>query len=144
MAGSLLAARLAGLAQEGFVHNYAHLAEIYESTGDFDRAEALLQDGPRLRPGSASTLYALGSLLLRVGETSSAIAHLEQAVRADPKYHDAWYVLGTAYEKANEAEQAKRCYWKQLDRTPGHQAASLRLRRLLALPRLDKAANELP
>jgi predicted TPR repeat methyltransferase len=75
-----------------------------------------------------------------VGDPEAAVSFLERAVQSDPAYHDVWYVLGTAHEKANHLERAKQCYWRQLDRTPGHQPASLRLRRLLAAP----AANDPP
>ena len=108
---------------------------ITRRLGDLGRAEALLQDGLRVRPGSPSTLYALGSRRLHAGDTASAIAYLGQAVQLDPTFQDSWYVLGVAYERAGDVENAKRCYWRQLHCTPGHQAASLHLRRLLAMPR---------
>jgi cytochrome c-type biogenesis protein CcmH/NrfG len=129
---ALLGERVAGLAPEKYVHNYAHLAEIYQDEGNFKAAEALLMEALRRQPGTASALSALGTLRLRIGDTAGSVAVLEDATRADPRYPNVWYLLGTAYEKANDLERAKQSYWRQLDLTPDHREAMRRLRYLLA------------
>ena len=131
---SFLGAPIVGLTADQYMHNYAHLAELYQDEGDIRSAEALLQEALRRQPGAASTLTALGSLHLRTGDTAGALMYLQQAVRADERYPNAWFMLGLANEKLQNLEEARRCFWRQLDIMPGHRQAMTHLRKLMAHP----------
>lgn len=50
--------------------------------------------------------FSLGNACLKDGDTGSAVAHLEQAVRHDPGYSAAWKQLGRALLAAGRSAEA--------------------------------------
>lgn len=116
-----------GYSHEIFMNNYAQLAELYESKGDYESAETLLQESLRLRPQVAATLCALGSLRIKSGDLTNAIDYLHQCIDVDPEFPNAWNILGAAYDRAGKYPEARKCFEMQLKIIPGHQQATRNL-----------------
>jgi predicted Zn-dependent protease len=55
--------------------------------------------------------YSLGNEYLKTNDPHSAVVHLEQALKHDPKYSAAWKLLGQALAKAGRLEDALQA-WK--------------------------------
>ena len=121
-----------GFGPQDYVMNYAHLADLYETRGDFNTAEALLREGLRRQPEAASILCGLGSLYLKTDDPKRALAYFAQCLKADAYYLDGWFLLGQAHEALGNLEQAKSCYRQQLNIQPGHQFAAMCLQNLLS------------
>ena len=56
--------------------------------------------------------YTRGKEALEAGKTDEAIKALEEAVKLDPRFADAWQWLAQAYEKAGDNAQAMEAYAK--------------------------------
>jgi len=54
--------------------------------------------------------FGLGELLVEEGRYSDAIAHLQRALRTNPRYSAAFLALGRAFEGADDGESAVRTY----------------------------------
>lgn len=72
------------------------LGAVYAAGGDLRRAVSHLERAAELEP-LPQALYLLGNCLYEMGRLGSAIARLQDAVKADPGFEEAWYVLGLAY-----------------------------------------------
>ncbi len=54
--------------------------------------------------------FSLGSEYLKIGDSPTAVKHLEQAVALDPKFSAAWKLLGRALTECGRMEQALAAY----------------------------------
>jgi folate-binding protein YgfZ len=77
-------------------------AEMFRQVLDLDAEDAL---------GN----FGLGELLVEEGRYDEAVAHLERALAADPRYSAALLALGRAYEGAKDLESARRTYRNGID-----------------------------
>ncbi len=72
------------------------LGAVHASTGNLARAVTYLERAVEFDP-LPQALYLLGNCLYEMGRLQPAIRHLQEAVRSDPGFEEAWYVLGLAY-----------------------------------------------
>jgi tetratricopeptide (TPR) repeat protein len=72
------------------------LGAVYAAAGNLARAATFLERAVELDPLHQAH-YLLGNCLYEMGRLQPAIRHLQEAVRADPGFEEAWYVLGLAY-----------------------------------------------
>jgi len=72
------------------------LGAVYATGGDLVRATTYLERAVDFEPVPQAQ-YLLGSSLYEMGKLTPAIRHLRDAVRTDPGFEEAWYVLGLAY-----------------------------------------------
>jgi tetratricopeptide (TPR) repeat protein len=59
-----------------------------------------------------------------------AVAELEKLLKKDPKLAEAYYLIGTVWEKANKKDDAKKNYEKALSVDPNHHWAQKKLKGL--------------
>lgn len=74
--------------------------------GDLSVARAAFTRLASEEPRRADYQYYLGRIALETGETSEAIARLEEAVRLDAELPDAHLFLAAAYDRENRAPEA--------------------------------------
>lgn len=74
--------------------------------GDFEAAEHRYTALLNLDPRNAALLYILGDLMIRRGKNGLADALLRQAVGQDPKFIEAWALLGVANKNEQRDQQA--------------------------------------
>ena len=72
------------------------LGAVLASTGNLTRAAAYLERAVELDP-LPQALYLLGNCCYEMGRLAPAIRRLQEAVRSDPGFEEAHYVLGLAY-----------------------------------------------
>ncbi len=84
------------------------LGEALLQEGNLPGARAAFQRVIDLEPGAAEGYTGLGNVLLREQQYAAAIEALEQAVKRDPSYRVAHYLLGMAYRGAGRTKDAAR------------------------------------
>lgn len=96
-------------------------------------AEALpyLEKALALKPSHAAALYHFGKLKWQLSKEQTAVEYLERALRAEPKFRQAHYLLATIYRDLGQPEKAEP-HWAAVRRL-GEQAIE-RDRELLQLP----------
>ena len=98
-------------------------AEKLFNEGKNSEAKALLESILEKNQDSPKAHYLLGKVLSNDGELFPAISHLEEAVRVDEKYYDAYYMLGRNYSRVNLLEDSLRNYLIYYKARPQQQVA---------------------
>ncbi len=80
--------------------------------GDLDKAQKQATESLALYPNSAQARMVLGKVWIERGRYSSAIYELERALEDAPRNHKVAYILGVAYEKSGNFQEALTCYQK--------------------------------
>ena len=84
-------------AQPENVDNITNLIDVYERTGQGDKAEGLTLEAVKRDPKNKLFHYAYGVFLLKKEKFADAIVEFNEAMKIDPSYGDAKYNLGVAY-----------------------------------------------
>ncbi|KAB2964985.1 MAG: tetratricopeptide repeat protein [Thermoanaerobaculia bacterium] len=72
------------------------LGAVYAAKGDLERAVEHLEDACQIDP-VPQALYMLGNCFYEMGRSADAVDCLQEAVRLDPAFEEAHYLLGLAY-----------------------------------------------
>ena len=80
---------------EAFLPHFT-LGGVHAEGGELDRAVEELERAVAIEP-VPQALYLLGSALLELGRTGLAARRLQEAVRRDPAFEDAYHLLGLAF-----------------------------------------------
>jgi len=108
----------------GFVLN--HLAYVFGSRGDFERALSLLQRYAAVSPGDANPFDSLGEMYFLMGRLDEAVEKFKEALAVKPDFGAEWRI---AYIYALKEDYGLALEW--IDRylenapTPGLQTAGL-------------------
>ncbi len=85
-------------------------AETLLDSGKTDEAIEALQKILENNPDSPQGHFLYGKALSVKGDLFASIKHLEEALRVDDKFYDAYYLLGRNYAKVNLLEDAIKNY----------------------------------
>jgi tetratricopeptide (TPR) repeat protein len=85
-------------------------AETLLDSGKKDEAMQLLQTILEKNPDSPRAHFLMGKALSLDGDLFASIKHLEEAIRVDEKFYDAYFLLGRNYARVNLLEDALRNY----------------------------------
>jgi protein O-GlcNAc transferase len=91
---------------------YADLGRLLVSQDDYERGVSWLYRAVRNDPGSPYARYHYAKALFRKGATFEVKQELFEAIRLDPGYGDAYYLLARYYQKIGEAQRAKETFAK--------------------------------
>ena len=81
--------------------SYFGLANIYEQSGDYERAEQMLTKARDQRPGDAAVYMQLAGFYNRQGDFAKTMDALQQRTKQEPTNPEAHYTVATYYwEKA--------------------------------------------
>lgn len=83
-------------------------AALAQSNGDGAESERLLRGALSRKPRHARANFQLAKLLWQKNRSPEAVACLENAITADPKYREAHYLLATVYQAQGQKEEAAR------------------------------------
>lgn len=61
-------------------------------------------------PGDALAWHGLGMTEMKLGRLPRAAAHLQHAIKLQPRMHDAYYALGQVYRAAGDLDKAKEAF----------------------------------
>jgi folate-binding protein YgfZ len=85
------------------------------AAADRERRAEMFRQVLALDADDAVGNFGLGELLVEEGRYGEAIAHLERALAADPRYSAALLALGRAHEGAEDLESARSTYRNGID-----------------------------
>ena len=85
-------------------------AETLLESGKKAEAVSLLQSILEKNPDSPRAHFLMGKALSLEGDLFASIKHLEEAIRVDDKFYDAYFLLGRNYARVNLLEDALRNY----------------------------------
>jgi tetratricopeptide (TPR) repeat protein len=91
---------------------FTDLGRLLVNEGEYERGLGWLYRAVRNDPASPYAHYNYAKALFRQGATFEVKAELDAALKLDPGYGDAWYLLGRYYQKAGRAELAKETFAK--------------------------------
>ena len=101
-----------------FAPAYGNLADLYRATGREPEAEAILQQGLRVRPDDGALSHALGLLRVRQKRPAEALRYLERAVTLSPDNARYAYVLAVALHDTGKPEEARVALTRALEHFP--------------------------
>jgi len=77
--------------------NYFYLANIYESNGDYDKAEAQFLKAKEMKPNEPTVYTTLAAFYDRQGEFEKTIDALNERAQHEPNNPEAHHVIATYY-----------------------------------------------
>ncbi len=83
-----------------------------------DRVNVLLAQLAQVAPESEDYQYYQALREFRLGQRGQAIAHLQSAVRINPRYDPAWNLIGLIYTQADRNQDAREAFQKAVDAAP--------------------------
>lgn len=122
---------------------HALLGDIFFTTGDLAKSLAYYRQAPGNREAPVLQ-YNIGRILYRQGDLKGAIAHLERAVKLDPKSIDGYSSLIEAYQASGQTKKAA-ALQPRYSKLAGSQSAKLYFERGIAAQQnndLDAAIAE--
>ena len=84
--------------------------ETAATAADRKRRSEMFRQVLEIDPDDALGNFGLGELLVEEGRHVDAVAHLQRALRTDPRYSAAFFALGRAFEGADDPEAAVSTY----------------------------------
>lgn len=117
----------------------AAYARALAKAGDLKTALESAQQSVRKFPHLPAAAILLGELLMRADLLSSAIGELQRAMELDPQSNQVYFLLGSAWLLAGEAERALSFFAEVDEDTPGLADRIARAERMKARPRSDAA-----
>jgi len=123
------------------VHSLVERGAQAAELGDLIAAERLFREAVLLRPGDAGIWNDLGVILIRQGQTASALEALLRAVQLDPSQAEARRNLAVVWDRQGRLADAAVSYRRFLDMSPeDHPARDAVRRRLgeISRPRADR------
>ena len=87
---------------------YANLADFYLKRDQYEKAFQLAAEAAHRNPESARNCLLTGRALVRLEKHELSLRWLEQAVKLDPSYSEARYVLAQVYRKLGREAEARR------------------------------------
>ena len=85
---------------------YANLADFYLRRDQYEKAFHLAAEAAHRNPESARNCFLTGKALVRLDKQELSLRWLQQAVRLDPSYAEARYLLAQVYRKLGREEEA--------------------------------------
>ena len=92
--------------QKGDATAHADLGAVYAATSNHDGAKAQFQEALRLAPNNASALTGLANLSFKDGNYAEGISLLKKAIEYAPKAFEPRYLLGSAYNRMGNYDEA--------------------------------------
>lgn len=87
---------------------YDRLGDAYTRTGDYTRAQQVLQQALLLEPNTTGPYILLGKALLKAQDGVNAVLYLERAEKMDPSNTMTHALLAQAYRMLGRTEDASR------------------------------------
>ncbi len=102
----------------GYTDAMTQLTRLYQSTGQAEKAAALVDQMGTANPQDPKAQYNRGIFLMQQGKTEDAAKAFEAATAADPNMADAWYWLGSQDLNLGRNDEAIKAYEKYLSLNP--------------------------
>lgn len=107
------------------------LGEFYQNNGFVDAAIAEYNTITQIMPTNRSAHYNIGYIyFVNKEDYNEAIKHFNEAINADPKYYEAYYMRGVCNEKLKNIDAAESDYKMALQNMPNYDKALEGLKRI--------------
>jgi tetratricopeptide (TPR) repeat protein len=90
----------------GYDVAHADLADFFLRREQYEKAFQLAAEAAHRNPLSARNAFLTGKALTRLGKEEISLRWLEQAVKLDPNYSEAWYLLAQTCRKTGKSDRA--------------------------------------
>ena len=87
---------------------YDRLGDVYTRSGEYSKAQQMLERALLLEPTATGPYILLGKVLLKRQDAASAAGYLERAEKMDPANYMTHSLLGQAYRSMGRAEEARK------------------------------------
>jgi tetratricopeptide (TPR) repeat protein len=87
---------------------YADFAEFFLRRDQFEKAFQLAAEAAQRNPASARNFFLTGKALAKLDKHELSLRWLEQAVRLNPGYAEALYLLAQTYRRLGRDQEARR------------------------------------
>jgi len=87
---------------------YANLADFFLRRNQYEKAFQLAAEAAQRNPASARNCFLTGKALVNLEKPDLSLRWLEQAVKLDPSYREARYLLAQVYRKLGREQDAER------------------------------------
>lgn len=104
-----------------------HLAEIFEDSGEIDKALTSIKNILEYYPDELAAQYQLGLLHSKNNHFEEAIISFNSVLEKDPNHVGAFFSLAIAYERVGNTSQAKQAYHDILRVVPENPEALVKL-----------------
>jgi len=104
---------------------HTHIAEIYETQGDWANAVTERKRAIHANPELASLVFNLGSTLTSAGRYVEAAAALEPYAAAYPRESRVFYLLGVVRQGLDEPDAAREAFTRYLALAPSRYAEQI-------------------
>ena len=84
------------------------LAQTYVEEKEFDKAHTVLKNAEKHSKGSDELLFMLSYIELKKGLVEDARKHLQQVIKINPEFHEAYYNLALIYLTEENLVEAKK------------------------------------
>lgn len=112
--------------------HYLHLSDFYLRMGKSDVVNDILQKGNRLIPNNKDILYRLGNLYLYIQDYKKSNGYLNEAVKVDRYFAEAWFSKGLVYTELGNTSEAIKYFQIAVEREPDYYDAYIQLALLYA------------
>jgi Tfp pilus assembly protein PilF len=102
----------------GHTNATVELANVYQLSGQKDKAAALMAKASAAGEGDANVQYSTGVLHINAGQQDEAEAAFRKAIAIDPNHAESYYHLGTIALNKNDIPQAITMLEKYLSLNP--------------------------
>jgi tetratricopeptide (TPR) repeat protein len=90
------------------------LASLFADSGDTVQLDAAVAELRRVAPNRAPTEYYSAAAAFLHGDANEAVARAERAIAIDHNYAPTYDLVGAAYTKLNQLDQARQAFQKSL------------------------------
>ncbi|MCO5258973.1 MAG: tetratricopeptide repeat protein [Crocinitomicaceae bacterium] len=106
---------------------YAYAANMYTKLKDYDKAKEILLKGKAKYGNDKAILLELVRVDMAKGDNQAAEKSLSDAIAADPKNKQLYFIIGTIYTELGENEKAEQALLKALEVDPNYLDAQYNL-----------------
>jgi Flp pilus assembly protein TadD len=90
------------------------LASLYADSSDTVQLDLTVDELRKVAPNRASTEYYAAVAAFLHGDATAAVASAQKAIAIDPNYAPTYDLIGAAYTKLNQLDQARQAFQKSL------------------------------
>lgn len=98
--------------------------DLAAKEGQWIRAEVVYRQAMEMAGSFPDIRCRYGQALMEIGELNQSVEQFEIAVKLNPKYSEAYALLGVVYRRQDEEEKAMESFRKALEIDPDHPIAS--------------------